>query len=380
MSDTKLQDIEAKLQRGEDLSADELKEVMSAPNNDITNSMLAPEDDIPEDAFADDSDPAPKEEKVAPAKKEAPVPAAKEAKKEEKKEESTLDDSLNKLEAELSKPEGQENLEDFNAREKAYFWQMRRDRRAKQKAEADLDAFRLKEVQRRATEDAALKAAPAKEEKTTKDPFEGRAADDMVTVQDLKNLVGALKTESPQKPKEEPAKGQMDVENPFFQAGLKSMDREARTELGDQYDEVMECSAEIIQSSPLYQRQIADALVKGENIAKVIFHIIKGDPEFTKVLPVAQARLKAAGKLKPSEGKEDPAPKADDTKTKEALKAQAKLEEKKPKTSVNSSGSEAGAENKIDGYDINDMIKMSSREFSKIPKKTRDEFLRRFGS
>ena len=52
-------------------------------------------------------------------------------------------DTLEKLERELQKPEGKADLSKFSPREKAYFHQMQRDRRAKQKAEAERDvAFR----------------------------------------------------------------------------------------------------------------------------------------------------------------------------------------------------------------------------------------------
>ena len=70
---------------------------------------------------------------------------------------------------------------------------------------------------------------------------------------------------------------------------------------------------------------------------------------------------------------------AEEVKKKEALEVQTKLEENqiKKKTSVHVEGAETVAV-AIGDYTVEQLISMSDREFTKVPKKVREEFLKKY--
>lgn len=258
---------------------------------------------------------------------------------------------------------------DFTPREKAYFWQMRRDRKAKQQAEADRDAakFELSKVK---------KEKPAEKPAEEEDPFKGKEDGDFLTIADVKKILA-----QGQKPKEEI---KMDFGSflalPAVQNFLKGCDVIAAQEHKD-YAEVMELTEEIINVNPDYQKKVADAFSKGDNPALKIYELIKGDAAFSKLLPAAQTRV-AARKTKKTEeaSKDEPKAKSAEELKKEAdaKRAEEALEnnDKKPKTSGHAEGKD-----KIEGSDltIEQIAAMSDREFAKLPKKTREKYLEMYG-
>lgn len=258
---------------------------------------------------------------------------------------------------------------DFTPREKAYFWQMRRDRKAKQQAEADRDAakFELSKVK---------KEKPVEKPAEEEDPFKGKEEGDFLTVADVKKILAKS-----QKPKEEAVK--MDgsfITLPAVQTFLKGCDLIAAREHED-YAEVMELTEEIINVNPDYQRKVADAFAKGDNPALKIYELIKGDPAFSKLLPAAQTRVAARKAKKTDEApKDEPKAKSAEEikKEEDARRAEEALlaNKDKPKTSGHAEGKD-----KIEGSDltIEQIAAMSDREFAKLPKKTREKYLTLYG-
>lgn len=82
----------------------------------------------------------------------------------------------------MAKPEGNEDLSAFSQREKAYFFQMRRDRKNRQKAQEERDEALFREMK--------LKAEIESRKAETKevDPLEGRDDDDLITVKELREF------------------------------------------------------------------------------------------------------------------------------------------------------------------------------------------------
>jgi len=378
--------LEAKLDKGEELTKEEEQFLL--------------EDEGPVDGFAKPTitdEQKPDEEKEEPAvksaeeiKAEKDAAVAKQAKDDKIKalglpetatnEEITAaetkiqqaqeaNDPFLKIEKELQKPEGQEDLKDFTVREKAYFHQMRRDRKAKQKAEEERDGalFELSKAKKEPTK----KEEPA----AAKDPLEGRDDTDFLTVADVKKiLAGAPKDQSP-------VTTASFVSNPMVHSFLEKCDAEASGKLAD-YEEVMALTEEIINTNPAYQKQVVEALMKGDNPAVKIYELIKGDPEFSKLFPVAQTKVKAR-KSKASETsvkKEEPKVKTADEleKEKKAKEAEDALEQNKnkPKTSGHAEGKEV-----LEGTDltIEQIASMSDMEFRKLPKKARQKYLELYG-
>ena len=355
-----MKEIETKIEKGEDLTEDETKLFMGGPMEtgaeedweDVdTKSDEATEETKEEekDTEKPETDSDEKEEKPKEDKEEV---VAKDATVEEVKSEEDLD--LNSLETELAKPLGTEDLKGFNKKEQAYFWQMRRDRQARQKAEMERDELRFAEAKRKAIEDAKEKTV---ETDTTHDP------DDFVTYGDLNKL---------KEPRKD-AKTEPNADVAWRQRYLNMCEGVAKDKFED-YTEVIECTDSIIATSPVYQKQVIESMSRGENPAIFMYHLIKSDTEFDKAINIARARLEAKGvKTKPKEEE-----KTDAAKIEKAKEVEEKIEKNanKPKTSGHHSGSEA----ETDKFPSLDSIsEMSDDEFAAMPKKKRDAILKKYG-
>jgi len=284
-----------------------------------------------------------------------------------KQDEEDEKDPILKIERLLQKPEDkvtEEDLKDFSKREKAYYHQMRRDRKAKQDAEAERDAARFENIKLKKEQ------PPEKAKEEEKDPLEGKDPTDFITVADVQKILAKGQK------KEEVKIDSSILNTPVVQTFLKGCDIIAANEHKEDYEEVMELTEEIINTNPAYQKAVAEAFSKGENPALKIYELIKGDPEYSKLLPAAQTRVKARKAKKP----EEPKAKTPEElkKEKEAQEAQDKLEanKNKEKTSGHAEGKD-----KIEGsdYTIEQITAMSDREFAKLPKKTREKYLEMYG-
>lgn len=300
---------------------------------------------------------------VEPAKEE--VKDAEEKAKEEpaveKKEEPAKEDVFTRLERELQKPEGQEAIGDWSAAEKAYFHQMKRDRKARQKAEAERDALLFEKTKK--------KEEPKEEVDPLKD-LNGRADDDFVSVADVKKILSKKET-----PKEQPREEHQQVD-PRMVKYLQMCDKEARDAHPDDYEAVMELTNEILNTNKNHLVEVAEAMKRGENPAEVSYRLIKNDPEFQKLYPVAETKVKAR---KPIE-KQEPPPKTPEAvkKETEAKKAEEAIERNKSKTKT--TAHVASLDDKpSDELSMEDITKMTDSQFAKLPKKTREKYLRLYG-
>ena len=336
-----------------------------APEDGEDGNKETPASETPEEKAAKDKADADKK-----AKEAADLKAVEDKKTIEANEKDPLFKIEQMLQENQDRPDEQVDVAkaDFSPREKAYFWQMRRDRKAKQQAEADRDAAKF-ELSKTKKEKPAEK--PAEEE----DPFKDREDDDIFTVADAKKILAKSQK------KEEVKMDASFMELPAVQTFLKSCDIVAANEHKEDYEVVMDLTDQIIMTNPAHQKLIAEAFSRGENPALKQYELIKGDPSFSKLLPVAQTRV-AARKTKKAEEKPKEEPKAKSAeelqKEADAKKAEEALEanQTKPKTSGHAEGKD-----KIEGSDltIEQIASMSDREFAKLPKKTREKYLEMYG-
>lgn len=361
--------VEQKVKSGEKLTPAEVREVMSMPPEGFNGASDDPDDDLPESHFVSEETPkkaaaeapAPKEPAKAPS---APVAPAKEAAKPSEPAPAD-EDHMARLQRELDKPEGQENLKDRTPSERAYFFEMRRERKRAQKAEADADVLRREKLQRDKKD---------KDEAATKeidDVLKDKDPEDSVKVKDIQKLMTAQKKQTP---KDTDAPKNI-IDPVLVNALLNAHDREARAELGEDYDVTLECADDIIANNPDYLEKVSRALRTGENSAKVIYSLIKSDPEYAKALPAAKARIAAKGG-KVSDGKTPKAPEKDADA--EALAAQQALENngKKLKTSAHTASEEAAPSKAYGNHTFDQLFNMSDRDFAKVEKKHRDAFMK----
>lgn len=344
-------------------------------------TFVLQQDDKPVEGYGKQMDPADfdnepettaeDKEKVEDKAAEKPKEKAAEGKVEDKPGED-VNDPFVKIERELAKPDGQEDLKGFSDREKAYFHQMRRDRKSRQKAEADLDVERRNRLQleKQIKEKKEPEAAPVDplEELKKKDPT------DYLTVAEVVNLVQNLKAE----PKKEDKQKEDFAPDPRSIKYLKLCEKEARETHTDDFDAVMELTEDIINNNPAHLMEVAKALHAGENPALKAYELIKADPEFAKLFPVAKTKIEARKQAKAPEKKEEPKPAKtaeEIQKEKKASEAQAALEKNKskPKTTGNvDTSSDTGD----DGPSFEEIANMSDREYARLPKKVRARHLK----
>jgi hypothetical protein len=356
----KLATIDEKIGKGEELTPEEQALLGDEPGPDGDIEVVK-DNEYDEDPEASD---APKKDEDTPDEgddegKDEPTDKAKES------DETATDaekESKDKVEAELAKPDDAQDLSKFNENETALYWELKRERRSRQKAESERDLLRL---------DKAREAKKTEEAKETPDEIEDmlkdRDDDDFLSIAETKKLLASLKKAPAQ---QEQAQDQGD---PIRQGYIKMCDDTARATLTD-YDDVMECT-EIMESNPIYKVEIAKAVQEGKNPAIVAYHLIKGDPDFPKTLPIAQARIAARGDKPKAAAK----PKVDPEKAKKAKEAEAKIEKNQTKVKTSGhygSGTPDGGSGELTEQEVLDM---SDAEFAALPKKTRDSLLKKFG-
>ena len=358
-----LETIEDKIGKGEELTPEEQTTLgkADAPVGDIET----PNEETEETDDAEKkSDKAPEKEEGEEKPKDEPADKAKESDDPAKDDDAEVEEEgKQKVEEELEKPEGKQDLAKFNKNETALYWDLKRERRGRQKAEAERDLLRFDKAKDQ------KKVEPAKEEEEEEDMFADRDDDDFLSVAEAKKLVQSMK-KAPALPAQQ---GEPQVD-PVRLGYVKMCDDKAR-ETFDDYNEVMECGQELLDNSVVYQVEVARAVQQGLNPAVVAYNLIKGDPDFPKTLPIAQARLAARGD-KP-EKKETP--KVDPTKAKKAKETEKKIEtnQNKVKTSGHFSG---GAEGGTDEFTEEQFLNMTDADFAALPKKTRDNILVKYGA
>lgn len=318
----------------------------------------------------------PKEEKPTeePPKEEPPKPV------------ETKRDFFERLETEIAKPKGKENLSDFTPREKAYFAQMRRDRDRRQKAEADRDAGIFRENKLKQEIDDLKKPQPEE-----KDPFEGKTDDDYMTVADVRKMMKTQEAKAKETPKSEPAQEAPPQISQKDLNYLKMCAEKSKQEHED-FDLVMELSGELIDGQAEQLIELKERVGKGESPSEAMYEIIKNHPDFEVLLPAAEVRLKARQPKKaeepPKKAKEPPAeepPKAPE-KTPEELEKEAKAKaaedalknnKNKQRTTAHVGSREGTAPEDLT---LEQIAQMPDAEFARLPRKVRDRYLKTLGS
>ena len=329
--------IETKVDNGEALTAEEEKVLMGAPAETDIEEEVDLEDktgiEKPEDKEKEDTDTGKDEKK--PEEKEADTDEAADKKSEIEEEDK---DIVNEVEKNLDTPDSQIELsKKYTDKEKALFWEYRRAKKRAQTAEAERDALKIK----------AKIEENAKQEK----PEEPKAEEDdeeYLTKKQVKELLRketeTIKTTS----EEDKRKLQYDI---WCEKGR---------ELFEDFDEVMEVGSSLIplllKEDPNRGKEIRAAYEKRDNVATIIYDMIKQHPKY--------------GKLFPDTAKKE----EDKPKSKEAEKTKKRIEEneKKPKTS---GAKGAGGGGSIGEYTIEEISKMSLEELEKIPAATREKIL-----
>lgn len=305
-----------------------------------------------------------KEEKVEKAEKPAEKPA--EAPKVEKK------DFFERLETQLAKPEGKEDLNEFTPREKAYFYQMRRDRKLRQDAEEKLAKVQFEEAKKK-QEEKKVEPAPKKTA-----IFDGRDPGDFVTVEEVQK---AFEKAEEEKPKEDRTEKEDKAFQNMFQRFLRLSEKEAKLERPD-FDAVMELSEDLISRVPENLNKVGEAMREGENPAIVMYDLIKSHKDFETLYPAAEVRAKARA----ANGNNTGAPSSVPAQTPEELakaekakQAEKALEENTKKTKTTAHVSSVESKTEAGELSMEEISRMSPLQFAKLPKSVRNKYLEKYG-
>jgi hypothetical protein len=386
-----LKAIEEKLARGEELTKEETREVMSAPNldgsgnkpgkdnddddieyEDIDGDKDSDKDKKAADKKADDASVGDKgKEGAPPAKKEGEAAKAEpdKAKPEEKKSEEVVETLKDKLERELGKPDNQEDLSDFSVREKGLFYAMKSERKKRQSAEADLDAFKFKSIkdQRQKEELAKVEQDSEKILDSEVDKlFEGKDGEDFVNIGELKKALKPLLKKAAV-----PKEVALDPGNKYYTRMVETNARdiiEARrikdSTLPD-YDKVMSLGPDIVEGNEDYGKQIAKAVEENRNPALLIYDLIRKDPRFSVLFGI------------PEKKEEKPPEKAPEkTPDKETLDKINKNDDKVKTSGAHGGG--GGGKDDMEGYTAQQLSEMTPSQFRQVPKHIREKFLKDF--
>jgi len=375
------QGIQEQLNTGAELTKEETAFVMSTPPD---GPIPAADDSDEEVDFseAEDVGEKPSEKKQAsgtkdedaekPGEKKGDEPAEAEKKADtegkektteepapEKKDEKTVEEGTlhGKIERELDKPDGQEDLGDFSSREKGLFYEMKKARQRAQKAEEDRDALMFEKVR-----EAKMKQEKPKEEAKPEEDDEdlfGKDADpeDFPTIGKLREI---SKKANEKQTEANKARARA-ITLRLSEIGARDI-VEARREMGKDapdYDEVMGLAPVIIEGNEEYKQKIAEAYHKGKNSALVMYDLIRRDQKFNALFkPTKEAPKPPEKKEASEEGK----------KTLEKINAN----EKKPRTSGTSG---AGGGPGDTEYTVEQLLNMTPEQFRKVPRDVRQKFL-----
>jgi hypothetical protein len=263
------------------------------------------------------------------------------AKSEDEGERSEPEPESEPEKAERSEGERSEPEPPMTEREKANYWEMKKERKARQEAEKERDLLRFKELKREA-------------ETETAEEEEEPGDDDFLNKQQVEKRVNkALQAQ------EELHRKQM----------TRIWTREG-AQLHEDFDKVLSLGEDLVRSNPGYQAQIAEAYRSGDNPALVVYELIRQDKSFA-------ALAKEAGLDSPVSEPEKPAPEKADKQALEAAK-KAKENAAKPRTTGNQGGGEGGGAD--EELTMEYVSSLSDAQFAALPVSKRNAILAKFGA
>lgn len=270
--------------------------------------------------------------------------------------------------AELDKPDAQVDLSKFTPVEIGLYWDLKKQRRKNQKLESDNRLLQFREMKRTLEEEEAPAAEEEGEEGA--DPtkiFEGREDDDLPTIGELRQLFGKKKPKAAAKAKEG-EEGAGKPKAPIITADrirVEKVEADARLKskgVNDFFD-VVDYAEFALANDPDAQDELRETARTGGNVAEKTYWLVKGSQAWPKI-------DEAIKKEKGGKGKGGPAP--------ENVERGKRIEHNAGKVKTTGGGGGAGAA--TGEYTLDEIKSMSPKDFGKLPKKTQDAILWKFGS
>lgn len=283
-----------------------------------------------------------------PEKKEPDkeTPAGEENKEptEERKEEIKKESEKSLVEA---------NLEKYTSRERALFFDLRKERRKRQDTQAQLDTLKFQNLKKQIKDELGENISNKKLEELLKD----KEDDDVVTIQEIREV---LEKEKKSKPEEKVEEKQTSSDSKI-QAQLWIMQGEKKTN-DDDFEKVVDLAGELLSDDKDSIAEINEAIVKGDNPAIVTYKLVKNHPKFQEV-----SKRLGIGKKPEDEKKED-------KKTNEERKTRIETNNKKTVTTGSPGGSAPAGE-----YSMQELVDMPDEDYAKLSPEKREQILKMVG-
>lgn len=307
------------------------------------------EEEDPEDEEAEEEDEAadPKDPK---AKKPAePGKAAKQTPEE-------IAERRKLIEAELEKPDHLVDLSKYTQVEVGLYWELKKERRKRQKAENDTRTLQFREAQRKLKEDEEAEEAEAEEE----DPFKDLGDDDVVTVKEAREAAAKKKAA---KAKEKPAADKPILTVDQVRVQNVEADAKLRSKGIEDFFDVIQYAGTVFEGDPDIAEELRETAKSGGNVSEKAYWIIKGSPKWATV---------EAAITKEKGGKKKAAPDPDNAGRAERIK--------KNETKIKTTGKSGGGAVETGEYSVEEILRMTPAQFGRLPKKTQDAILNKYGS
>lgn len=337
-----------KAAKGEELTPQEEQAVMESNETEQVTDK-APEKEAPDPeaeqppettGIKKEGEPEaePKGEKEGEEPEDAPSDKEEPETPEGDKEKGDLE---KRLEKELEKPYGEEDLSDYTPRERAFFYEMRRERRKRQEKQEEFDLFRFKHLQERAKEPAPEKEPEAKKE-PKKDPFEGKDEDEFLTVGDVKKILNENQPKPGTKNEEKLVQVNQNLmmRNWFLEGQMRH----------DDFLDVVNSAPEVLEGDKDAAQEIMETARRGGNPALTTYNLVKASSKYKGEKPEAERDVH-----------QDRAKRIE-------------TNAKKPRTTGGSgSGSVPAGE-----YTYEELVSMSDDDFTRISPDKREKLLKKF--
>lgn len=340
----------AKANKGEKLTDAEEEFVAGLPNAERSPEPAPAEDDKDKEPGAEDPSAPPKEadEDKEPedlekdVETEDPKPAGAEAEKTPEEEAKARRALIN---AELEKPDAETDLSQFTPTEIGLYFDLKKERRRRQKAEAKSRELEFKELAKTLKEELQ----PEKKAEEEEDPLAGRDDDDVVSVADVKKLLAKTKKAEPVPAKPIITADQMKTQTVQAKAALEAKG------LKD-FDEVGAYAEWALQGDEDARDILIETAKSGGNIMEKTYWLVKGSPRWPKI-------AEAIRKAKPNKDNEDRA---------------RRIEKNGEK--VRTLGSAAGTGAQPGTISREKVAAMSINDFKNLSPKEQEWILRNYGS
>ena len=344
--------VKEKVKSGQELTAEEVGWLKENPNFEPKVEEKKPE-----------------ELKVEKPKKKEATAAPKPAKEEATAGEETPEQRKTLIEKEIDKPEGQEDLTKFTPTEIGLYWDLKKARKKNQALAEQNEVLRVEQVVKRLQDEKEKKSdGEAATEEEAADPeklFEGRDADDLLTIKEAKEI---LKKLAPKKPVKQEAPVQTGLLPRWvLQAQNAEADGKLRSKGITDFFEVIDHTITALGDDKDAKTILAETASNGGNVSERVYWLIKGSPKWAEIEKTIKADKekaeKPAGTKAPSKENEDRA---------------RRIEEADGKIKTTGAGSGAAAD--TGEYSSEEVASMTIQDIQKLPRETRQAILRKFGS